>query len=326
MTAGKALATLPGNDVDARDPSTFARTLAVASNLLDRLFGPRIEGASHLASDGPALVVGNHSGGTLAMIEPLLFAHALRRELEVEQLPHLLLHEVLWHTPLARWIARHGAVRASRANAEGLFARGRKVLVYPGGDREAYRSFWDRDRVRFGERRGYVQLAIERGVPIVPVVTAGMHSSFLSLTDGHALAERFPLARYFRVAVLPMTIGLPFGLVPFAPPPYVPFVGRVRIRVLPPIHFTRRGPEAAADPAYVESCHRIVVGTMQRALDALATERRAERRRDFHARLDALVDLVERWTVRQPAERPSLAPLQLRPAETTPRDSLPRAA
>lgn len=316
----------PGNDVDARDPSTFARTLAFASRLLDRFFDPKIEGAHHLAEDGAALVVGNHSGGTLAMLEPLLFAHALHRELAVERLPHLLLHEVLWHTPLARWIARHGAVRASRANAEGLFARGRKVLVYPGGDREAYRSFWDRDRVRFGERRGYVQLAIERGVPIVPVVTAGMHSSFLSFTDGHAFAERFPLAKYFRVAVLPVTLGFPFGLVPFAPPPYLPFVGRVRIRVLPPIHFTRSGPEAAADAAYVESCHRIVVGAMQRALDALATERRAERRRDFHARLDALVDLVERWTVRAPEERPSLAPTRLHAAEPPSRASLPRAA
>lgn len=300
-----------GDDVDARDPSTFEKTLRLAAPVLDALLDPRVvDGAEHLDSEGAALVVGNHSGGTLAMLEPLTFARALSRHVAVERLPHLLLHEVLWHTPFARWIGRHGAVRASRANAEALFDRGRKVLVYPGGDREVYRSFRDRDRICFGDRRGYVQLALRQGVPIVPVVTAGMHSSFVTLTDGHALAERFPLAKRLRIGVLPITLGLPFGLVPFAPPPYLPVAGRVRIRVLPPIHFTRSGAEAAADEAYVEACHRVVVGAMQRALKALADERRAERRADLHGWLDRLVDRIERWTApaHDDTPRPSLEP------------------
>lgn len=299
-----------GDDVDARDATTFASTLARAAPILDALLDPRVvEGAEHLAREGAALVVGNHSGGTLAMLEPLTLARALSRHVAVERLPHLLLHEVLWRTPLARWIQRHGAVRASRANAEALFARGRKVLVYPGGDREVYRAFRDRDRVCFGDRRGYVQLAIAQGVPVVPVVTAGMHSSFVALTDGHALAERFPLTRRLRIGVLPITLGFPFGLVPFAPPPYLPIAGRVRIRVLPPIRFTRSGPEAAADEAYVEACHRTIVGAMQRALHTLAADRRAERRARLHGWLDRAVDLFERWTApTREAERPSLEP------------------
>lgn len=93
-----------------------------------------------------------------------------------------------------------------------MLDRGEKVLVYPGGDREPFRHFFDRDQICFGDRRGYVELAIRRGVPIVPVVTAGMHSSFVSLGGGHALAARLPLARRLRVGVLPVTLGFPFGL------------------------------------------------------------------------------------------------------------------
>ncbi|MFO0684842.1 MAG: hypothetical protein U0234_22485 [Sandaracinus sp.] len=310
-----------GNDVRAREPAALERAVKRAAPIFDALLDPKIvDGAHHLAATGPALVVGNHSGGTLAMLEPLVLARALARHVAIESIPHLLLHEVLWHTPLAPWLARVGAVRASRPNAEGLFALGQKVLVYPGGDREVYRSFRDRDRLQFGERRGYLQLAIANGVPLVPVVTAGMHSSFFSFTDGHALAQRLPLARRLRVGVLPITLGFPFGLVPFAPPPYVPIVGRVRIRVLAPIHFTRRGPEAAADEAYVEACHRVVTGTMQRALGELAQARRSERRATLHDRLDRIVDAIERWTAPHcEEERPSLEPALRLVTETRPR-------
>jgi hypothetical protein len=135
---------------------------------------------------------------------------------------------------------------------------------------------------------------------VIPVVTAGMHSSFIALTDGHWLAERVPLAERLRVTVLPLTVGFPFGLVPFLPPPYVPWMGRVHIRVLPPLRFPRMGIEAAADADYVGRCHDTVVSTMERALQDLAQVRRATRRRDLHAALDRWIDRAERWTSRAP--------------------------
>ncbi len=281
-----------GDDLYARSTPALARMLDRVRPWVDAAYDARATGVEHLRSPGAALVVGNHSGGPLAMFEPLVLAHALRRGLGVERMPHLLLHEVMWRTPFARGIAKLGAVRASRLNADGLLARGEKVLVYPGGDREPFRHFLDRDRIAFGERRGYLQMAIAHGVPVVPVVTAGMHSGFVCLGDGHALAQRLPLARSLRVGVLPTTLSFPFGLTFGAPPPYVPIAGRVRIRVLPPIQFTRSGAEAAADKSYVEACHRTIVNAMQRALSELSTERRDERRAALHGRIDAVVDTV----------------------------------
>lgn len=329
-----------GDDAAARDLGTLERTLARVHGLFERLWAPRVEGAHHLAAKGPALVVGNHSGGVLAMFEPLMLAHALAPHVGLAALPRLLLHEIMWRTPLAPAIARLGAVRASRSNADAVLARGEKVLVYPGGDREAFRSFFDRDRVCFGDRRGYVALAIAHGVPLVPVVTAGMHSGFVCLDDGHAIASRFPLARALRVGVLPLTLGFPFGLMPLVPLPYVPLASGVRIRVLAPISFSRSGAEAASDEAYVEACHARVVHAMQQALDALSLARRTERRSRLHAFVDRALDALERLTrhapiaLPTPITEPALAPIATPtpiaevlplPARTS-RPSLPRAA
>lgn len=299
-----------GDDPSARRPESLTRALDRAGHVLDWLWRATGHDLEHLDQAGPALFVGNHSGGPLALFEPLLLAHLARRSgVPVTSLPHLLLHEIMWRTPLAPLLERLGAVRASPENANGILGNGGRALVYPGGDREPFRPFRDRDRIRLGDRRGYVKLAIRHGVPLVPVVTTGLQSGFVCWSEGHELAARFPLARLFRVGVLPITLSFPFGLWLGVPPPYVPLFVRARVRALPPIHFTRAGEAAARDEAYVEACHRIVVHTMQTALDELARERRAERRSRLHAGLDAWLDRWERWTGATPpvAELPVAA-------------------
>lgn len=297
-----------GDDPSFRRPEALSRALDRASAVLDWLWRACGEGLRHLDHDGPALIVGNHSGGPLALFEPLLLALLARRSgVAVTRLPWLLLHEIMWRTPLAPLLERLGAVRASPDNANAILASGGKALVYPGGDREPFRAFRDRDRIALGDRRGYVKLAIRHGVPIVPVVTTGLQSGFVCLSDGHAFAQRFPLARFFRVGVLPITLSFPFGLWLGLPPPYIPLFTRVRVRALPPIHFTRAGERAAKDEAYVEACHRIVVHAMQTTLDELAHDRRADRRAGLHALLDGWVDRFERWTGVSPAPAPIAA-------------------
>ncbi len=285
-----------GDDPSVRRLDVLARAIARLGALLSWMWRPRGIDLHHLDQDGPALVVGNHSGGPLALFEPLLLATIASKQVPLAKLPYLLLHEIMWRTPLAPMLARLGAVRASPDNANAILASGGRVLVYPGGDREPFRTFADRDRIALGDRRGYVKLAIRHGVPLIPVVTTGMQSGFVCLSDGHAFAARFPLARFFRVGVLPITLSFPFGLWLGLPPPYIPLFTQVRVRALPPIHFTRAGERAAKDEAYVEACHRIVLHAMQTALDELAHARRAERRLGLHAKIDALVDRFERWT------------------------------
>jgi len=50
---------------------------------------------------------------------------------------------------------------------------GAALLVYPGGDFESYRPTSRANRVDFGGRNGWVELALAEGAPVVPVVAIG---------------------------------------------------------------------------------------------------------------------------------------------------------
>jgi hypothetical protein len=128
----------------------------------------------------------------------------------------------------------------------------------------------------FGNRRGYVRLALRQGVPIVPVVSAGSHATSIVLTDGRPLAKWLGMRR-LRIDVCPVTLSVPWGLVVGITPPYLPLPTRIYLEVMEPIHFDRKGEAAARDEAYVEACHARVHGAMQAQLSALAGERRRNR-------------------------------------------------
>jgi len=86
------------------------------------------------------------------------------------------------------------------------------VLVYPGGDYETHRPSWESARVDFDHRKGFIALALERELPIVSVVSIGDQETALFLTCGESLARALRLDRYFRLHVLPISLGLPWGV------------------------------------------------------------------------------------------------------------------
>ena len=64
----------------------------------------------------------------------------------------------------------------------------------------------------FGGRKGFIRLALEHDVPIVPVVSIGGQETALFLTRGEGLAELLRLDKMFRLKVLPISLALPWGL------------------------------------------------------------------------------------------------------------------
>ncbi len=266
--------TLPTRDpsaapfVEYRDEALVRRVLDQTRPWLARFFEPEVRGLARLP-EGPAMLVANHNAGVL-MPDVFILGDAIVTRLGPGALPRILAHDVLFDVEgVGETLARLGAVRASPIAAHALFAAGEKVLVYPGGDREVMRPYRDRHRIVFGERRGYVRMAVREGVPIVPVVTAGAHEAFMVLDDGGAIARRIGLPRWLRVNVLPTTLCLPWGITFGFPPPYVPVPTRIVMDVLSPITFDRVGEDAARDDAYVERCHDRVVSAMQERLDAI---------------------------------------------------------
>lgn len=122
-----------------------------------------------------------------------------------------------------------------------------------------------------------MRLALRERVPIVPVVSAGSHSTFIVLHDGRFLARSLRLDRLLRLRVFPLTLSIPLGLTVGPLFPYIPYPTRILAEILEPIRFEPDGPEAARDEAHVKRCAAHVEASMQAALERLSRERRGAR-------------------------------------------------
>jgi 1-acyl-sn-glycerol-3-phosphate acyltransferase len=265
-----------------RDAEFIRAQLPLLRRVFQRFHRVDVQGFEHVP-EGRALVVGNHNGGVMS---PDMFALMYRwwEEFGTDTPAYGLMHDMMFRMPWAgTTMSRLGAVPASPGNAVALLERGAKVLVYPGGDIDAFRPWSRRSEIVFGERRGFVRVALRARAPIVPVVSAGAHEALFILTDGRKIAARLGLAR-IRMEVFPISIGLPWGIW-LGTGPYLPLPVRIKIRVLPPLAWPDLSPEAADDPEVVRRCRDEVVGAMQQALRALYAEGGFGPRWPFRARL-----------------------------------------
>jgi 1-acyl-sn-glycerol-3-phosphate acyltransferase len=257
-------------DVDEWDPEYIRKTLPALGTLFDVYFRPEVSGLENIPAEGASLLVGNHSGGTM-IADTFVLAVEFYRRFGPERRFHQLAHDVAVALPtLGTMIRRYGTLAASHDNARRAFRAGSPILVYPGGDYESFRPSWHSDRIEFGGRKGFIDLALDERVPLVPVVAIGGQETGLFLTRGQTLARLLMLDRLLRIKVLPVVLGPPFGVsVLDLPMPRIPLPAKIEVRVLPPIDLRERfGDDADRDAVYEQ-----VTGEMQRALDELARER-----------------------------------------------------
>ena len=250
------------NRLDARDPALIASILPLVRLANRRYLRLRTEGFDDL-QPGPVLYVGNHSGGiagpdlccTLGALwdargsSPPLYALA-------HDFPMRQFHR------LGAIIQRLGALRAAPENAIRALRAGADVLVYPGGDLDAYRHARRRDEVVLGRRSGFVRVAQAAGVPIVPIVAHGGHRSAYIFNEGERIARVLKLKEWARLERFPLALALPWGLALGPWLPYLPLPFPIQLRALPPIH-------APAD-ADSEAIRKQVHTAMQTALNDLA--------------------------------------------------------
>ena len=175
--------------------------------------------------DGPVLFVTNHGFGGAADLN-ILAALAALEQCELTREVTILCHQIAWTLGLGKIVEAGGAQPATHKSATEAFKLGHHVLVAPGGDIEAAKSFADRNKIVFSGRRGFARIAAEQGVPIVPIVTAGAGESLFVLWDGQELARALHADTALRMKVLPVSVSLPWGfsvgvagLLPYLPIP-----------------------------------------------------------------------------------------------------------
>ncbi len=253
--------------LDHRDGEYVQKVLPLLRLAVKVWFRSEVEGIEHVP-DGGALLVSNHSGGLIAMDVPVL-AVAFHDHVGPDRPLYVLAHDLLFTGAANDVMRRAGFLPASRENALAALRAGGATVVFPGGDHDAFRPFWDRNRIDFAGRTGYVRTALEAGVPIVPVVSIGGQEDQIHLSRGELIARLLGLEKRLRTKYLPIGFGFPFGLT-MAFPPNLPLPTKIRTRVLEPIDL--RG-TFGEDPDVAE-VDRVVRTRMQAALDDLASRRR----------------------------------------------------
>ncbi len=260
---------IPTADLDERDPDYIRENLPGSWLLASFYFRADVRGLHNIPSTGPVLMVGNHSGGNMTP-DTIVFTLAFTTYFGVERRFYQLAHNLVLSMPALSRLRKYGTVAASHENARKALDTGAALLVYPGGDYEVHRPTWDSGKVDFGGRKGFIRLALDRGVPIVPVVSIGGQETALFLSRGERLAQLLGLDRMFRLKVLPISIAPPWGLNVGDMLGHFPLPAKITIEVLDPIEPREEfGREPDLDKAYDE-----ILGRMQRTLTSLASERR----------------------------------------------------
>lgn len=253
-----------------RDPE-FLKVLLFLMEGLNRYFDAEVRGFQNVPAKGPMLLVGNHSGAMLTPDTTAFITHWYRKRGLGSPLVGLAF-DAAFAVPGMRTIMRKiGQVPASRANAGRALDAGAAVVVYPGGDHEVFRPWTDRNKIDFNGRKGFIKLALEKQVPVIPVVGHGGHDSTIVLARGDQMAERLGLDA-LRLSVFPILWQIPWGVsVPGMPS--LPLPAKVTLKVLKPMDWSAYGPADAKNPEVLQHCYDEITGVMQKTLDRLAKKR-----------------------------------------------------
>ena len=258
-------------DVEKWDAGLTELIVGLTRPIVKRYFRSEVRGLENIPA-GPCLVVGNHSGGVLTPDMSVL-AVGFYDTYGYQRPLFALGHDMLFAGPAAELLKRTGVIRATPENAAEALAAGGVVLVFPGGDYDAYRPTFSENTISFGGRTGYVGTAIEAGVPIVPSVSIGAQEGQLYVGRGRRLSRALGLAgigrRIARSDILPITLGFPFGLSVLLPI-NMPLPTKIVTQVLPSIDIAA----GFGNNPTVGQIDMRVRSVMQEALWGLARKRR----------------------------------------------------
>ena len=169
------------NDIDASelakwDPAFTAQANKLVAPIINRWFRVEVRALESIPPTGGVLLVSNHSGGALTP-DPLVFRPGLLRHIRVP--PPALHPRPLWRVlhHAAQILGRFGTIHANPENAAKALHSGAAVLVYPGGDYDAYRPTLSQNVIDFNGRTGYVKVAVETGCRFSPRVADGDSST-----------------------------------------------------------------------------------------------------------------------------------------------------
>jgi 1-acyl-sn-glycerol-3-phosphate acyltransferase len=239
--------------------------------LMDHYFRMEMEGWE-LLPPPPALIVGVHSGAPFVWDAWTVGLQWWRRFGD-DRILHGTAHDALMAMPgIGSYFRSMGVLPAAPDSIAAALAAGRDVALWPGGEVDSLRPWTERDKAVLAGRTGFVRMAINAGVPIVPVATVGAPDSMPVLLRGRGIAKALQLDKIARLKVFPVALSAPWGIAPAALPE-IPLPTKIRTAFQPPVQLDH-DPERARDRKYVQEKYEEVRQSIQRGMDSLARRRR----------------------------------------------------
>jgi 1-acyl-sn-glycerol-3-phosphate acyltransferase len=230
--------------------------LPVFAALYKVYFRVESSGQQNIPVRGPAILAGNHAG--VLPFDAAMVATDLLLKCDPPRLGRTIVDRWAGSLP---WInilySRGGQVIGTRENFSDLLRNGNVVIVLPEGMKGAVKPISERYQLqKFNV--GFIEHALEHGVPIVPTAVVGSDDQMPVLFD------LGPIVRRFGMPNLPITPTFPW----LGPLGILPYPVRYRIRYGEPLDFSERyGPEDARDPDLVRFLSRQVRRAVQRLID-----------------------------------------------------------
>jgi len=222
------------------DEIALSQARPILGLFFDQYWRVEVAGIERLPDTGPCLLVANRSG--LLPYDGLMIAHAIERHHPLHPRPRFTVADWLVTQPFVQpYLARLGGVRACRENAKRLLDTGHFTVVFPEGVKGASKPFRDRYQLqRFG-RGGAVRVALEAGVPLVPVGVVGAE-------EAHpVLFKLYSPARALGLPFIPVTPTFPL----LGPLGALPLPSKWIIRFGEPLSIDHLEPDAAEDELLV---------------------------------------------------------------------------
>ena len=269
---------LTGWSLDDREPQIIEQLMPFFSLVYQYYFRVQTDGWEHIPQTGKVLLIGSHNGG-LAAPDTVMMTYDWFRKFGTERLAYALMEPKIWEffPGLARLATQVGTIRPHPDLVRSAIRRDAAVLIYPGGAKDVFRPHSLRNKIHFHGHKGFVKLALQEEVPIIPFISHGAHSTLIVLADIYPQLQQLdnklglPWLRGIDLGVFPIYLGLPWGI-GVGPLPNIPLPLKLHTRVCPQITFERYGESVARDRTYVEQCYHQVWEQMQRELDQLVAE------------------------------------------------------
>lgn len=202
--------------------------------IITRYLRVTTEGMENIPKDGPYIVIANHSG--FMGFDALMINHQIFNEKKT--VPRIIAHK-LWffHPDFSVHIKKLGLVPATLDNGLKILEKGHSLLLFPEGEEGNFKPSTLRYRLR-RFRRGFVRLALQTGVPIIPATVIGAEESNITLSQIRWAKELFGV-------LIPVPLNV------------IPLPARWHIKFLKPIEW-KKAPEKAEDIQHVTRLSREV--------------------------------------------------------------------